>query len=267
MHLHKLPLGKHLLVPMLTLLGWTVVSPQVANAQFAVFDATNWAMMGKIWSEDVSTGVKMSQELQQGLKLYNNAVQIYGVASQEASYLKNKQILLAVGFLAQYAVIPGHPQWSKALTAASGIAGAAAVWQQMSAPGGRNSFQAMNSRIQLADSFGASVLNAVGSCNAAAARTDSSIASLEQIAISLSPSANTRATQANLGNLAHTQQLRIQQCEQNIQTQQAQLLMLQALAQRDQDQAIYNMRTADAATRSQLTTSNTANDIRNVIDR
>jgi hypothetical protein len=43
--------------------------------------------------------------------------------------------------------------------------------------------------------------------------------------------------------------------------------MLHALAQRQQDQAIYNMRTADAATRSQLTTSNTANDITSLVDR
>ena len=193
MHFHKSLFGTQLLIPTVILLGLTALSPRAANAQFAVFDGTNWAMMGKIWGEDVSTGVKMSQELAQGLKLYTNAVQIYGLASQEASYLKNKQILLAVGFLAQHAVIPGHPEWDKALTATSGMAGAAAAWQQMTAPGGRNSFQAMNSRIQLADSFGASVLNAVGSCSAAAAQTNGSIAALEQMGISLNQGANTRA--------------------------------------------------------------------------
>ncbi len=259
--------GKHLLLATLVLTGLTVASPQTANAQWAVFDGANYAELGAIWGQNVSMAVKMAQELQQGLMLYNNAVQIYGVASQEASYLKHKQILLAVGFLAQHAMIPGHPGWDKALTAASGIVNAGAAWQQMTARGPMNSMQAITSRIQLADSFGASMLNSIGSCNAAAAQSNGSIASLEQMAIDLSPNANTRANQANLGNMGQTQQLRIQQCQQNIQQQQAQLQMLHAMAQRDQDQAIFNMRTADAATRSQLNTSNTVNDINSLVDR
>jgi uncharacterized protein with PhoU and TrkA domain len=111
------------------------------------------------------------------------------------------------------------------------------------------------------------MLNSIGSCNAAAQQTNGALSSLEQMAIDLSPSANTRANQANLNNMGQTQALRVQQCQQNIQQQQAQLQMLHALAQREQDQAIHNMRTADAATRSQLTTSNTANDIASLVDR
>jgi hypothetical protein len=106
---------KQLFLPAMALLGLTVVSPKDASAQFAIFDASSWAMMGNVWNEDISTGVKMAQELQQGLKLYQNAVQIYGLASQEAMYIRNKQILLAVGFLAQHAMIPGQPGWDKAL--------------------------------------------------------------------------------------------------------------------------------------------------------
>jgi hypothetical protein len=267
MPIRKPFIGKQLLLATLVLTGLTVVSPQAANAQWAVFDGANYAELGSIWGQNVSMGVKMAQELQQGLMLYNNAVQIYGVASQEASYLRNKQILLAVGFLAQHAMIPGQPGWDRALTATAGIAYAGTVWQQMTARGAMNSMQAINSRIQLADSFGASMLNSIGSCNAAAQQTNGSLSSLEQMAIDLSPSANTRANQANLNNMGQTQALRVQQCQQNIQQQQAQLQMLHALAQREQDQAIYNMRTADAATRSQLTTSNTANDIASLVDR
>ena len=267
MPIRKPFIGKHLLLATLVLTGLTVVSPQAANAQFAVFDASNWAMMGQIWNSDISTGIKMSQELQQGLMLYNNAVQIYGVASQEASYLRNKQILMAVGFLAQHAMIPGQPNWDRALTATAGITYAGTVWQQMTARGAINSMQAIKSRIQLADSFGVSMLNSVGSCNAAAQQTNGALSSLEQMAIDLTPSANTRANQANLNNMGQTQALRVQQCQQNIQQQQAKLQMLHAMAQREHDQAIYNMRTADAATRSQLTTSNTANDINSLVDR
>jgi hypothetical protein len=260
-------LGKQLLLATLVLTGLTVVSPQIANAQWAVFDASSWAMMGNIWNEDVSTGVKMAQELQQGLKLYNNAVQIYGVASQEASYLRNKQILLAVGFLAQHAQIPGQPGWDRALTATAGIANAGTVWQQMTSRGAMNSMQAVNSRIQLADSFGASMLNSIGSCNAAAAQTDGSISALEQMAIDLSPNANTRANQANIGNMGRTQQLRIQECQHNIQMQQAKLQMLHTMAQRDTDQQVLNMATTAQTVRNQTTVSDTAQDIKNLVDR
>lgn len=259
--------GRQLALTVFVLLGLTVVSAGKADAQWAVFDGASYAELGTIWSQNVATNVKLAQELTQGLKLYNNAVQIYGVASQEASYLRNKQVLLAVGFLAQHAVIPGQPGWDHALTTVGGIANASAVWQQMTAPGGLNSFQAMSNRIKLADSFGASTLNAIGSCNAAAAQSNNSITSLEQMASDLNPSANTRANQANLNNMGQTQQLRIQQCQHAMQTQQAQLQMLHAMQERDQDQAVLNMDTQAAATRAQLSLSNTVNDIHNVIDR
>jgi hypothetical protein len=258
---------KQLLLSGVALLALTVVSPGVAKAQFAVFDASSWTMMGQIWNEDVSNGVKLSQELAQGLKLYNNAVQIYGIASQEASYLRNKQILLAAGFLAQHAMIPGQPGWDKALTAVGGIANAGRVWQQMTAPGGRNSFQALNSRIQLADSFGASALNAIGSCNAAAAQSDGSIASLEMMAVDLNPAANTRANQANLSNMGQTQQLRIQECQHNIQLQQAKMQALQTMAQRARDQEMSTMLATDQTIRFQITITDTNAALKGLVDR
>ena len=167
--------GKDFALPMLVLLGLAAGTPQNVDAQIPVTDAGNWLVNVKNWVQGFTNGMTLVQQLQQGLKLYNNAVQLYGVASMEASFIKNKQILLAVGFLAQHAMIPGQPGWDKALTAAAGIANAGRVWQQMTAPGGTNSFQALNARIQMADSFGTSALNAIGSCNAAAARSDGSI--------------------------------------------------------------------------------------------
>jgi hypothetical protein len=263
----KLFLGKQLLLPLAALLALTVVSPGVASAQFAVFDGASWTELGTIWNEDVSNGVKLSQELQQGLKLYQNAVQIYGLASQEATYLRNKQILLAVGFLAQHAQIPGQPGWDKALTAVGGIANAGRIWQQMTAPGATNSFQALNARIAMADSFGASALNAIGSCNAAAAQSDGSIASLEMMAIDLNPATNTRAAQGNLSNMGTTQQLRIQECQHNIQLQQAKLQTLQTMAQRARDQQMATMMTTDQTVRFQITFTDTDAAIKAVVDR
>jgi hypothetical protein len=240
--------------------GLALVSPERAAAQIPVTDALSNLQL-------TIQNAKWVQELAQGLRIYNNAVQTYGVASQEASYLRSKQVLLAVGFLAQHAMIPGQTGWDRALTSVGCIANSAAVWQQMTAPGGTNSFLALSNRIKLADSFGTSMLNAIGNCNAAAAQTNGSIGSLEQMASDLSANANTRANQSNLNNMGQTQQLRIQQCQHAMQMQQAQLQMLHAMQQRDQDQAVLNMDTQAAAIQSQITLSNTVNDIHNVIDR
>jgi hypothetical protein len=222
---------RQLIVAVAVLVCLMAATAKQAHAQFAVFDASNWAMMGKIWNEDVSTGVKMSQELQQGLRLYNSTVQIYGLALQETQYLRNKQIFQAIGFAAQHAQITGRPGWDRALSAVGGLAYSGAVWQQMTNP--NNSLQ---SRIQLADSFGSSMLNALGSCNAAAAQQDGVMAQLEQVAIDLNPAANTRANQANLANMSLTQQNRMRECQLNIQQQQAQVAMLHMMAERDRDQ-------------------------------
>jgi hypothetical protein len=211
----KLPTLKSTLVIFGVVAG-AVAFPRPAAAQFLVHDPVNLLALIKQLASEVQNGATLAQQLQTGLKLYNNAVQLYGVASQEASFLKNKQILLAAGFLAQNAMIPGQPGWDKALTTAGGIAGAGAAWKQMTAPGG-----SLQNRIKMADSFAASMLNSVGSCNAAAAQSDGSLGKLEQMAADLSPAANSRANQANLGNMASTQQLRVQECQHNLQLQQA----------------------------------------------
>lgn len=244
------------------LLALTVVSPKQASAQFAVFDAGTYATMGKIWSQDITTYAKLAEEAQTATKILQNGMQLYGIAMQEASFLKNKQILQAAGFLAQHAQIPGHSDWDAAMTSVGGIAAAGAAFKTMTQPG-----LSMQYRIALIDSFGTSMLNTLGNCYAAAAKTDGAMSALETMAISMNPDANTRANQANVTNLGLSQSLRIQECQHNMQMQQAKLQMIQALAQREQDQRISDMRTADAATRAQIHVSDTAADIQNVVDR
>lgn len=245
-------------------IGCAVV-PREAQAQIItqdIFSPANYAMYGKIWASDLTNLQKWELELAQGLKTYNNAVQIYGMASQEASYLKNKQILMAVGFLAQHAIIPGQPGWDKALTAAGKIASAGAVWQQMAAPG-----SSLQSRIAMSDSFATSAINSIGSCNQAANTNGASLGSLEQMASDLSPGANTRANQANISNMSQTQQLRVAQCQQNLQSQIAKLQLVQIQNQRSQDQYLLDKQTSQTAVMGQMQVTNTASSITGFVDR
>ena len=244
------------LAPVAVLLG--MLLPAQSQAQWPTFDAANFATAGKIWKEDISTNQKLIQEIAWATKQYAMAVQIYGVASREASYIRNKQIFLAAGFLAQHAILPGHPDWDKAMTSVSGIAKAGAAWQQMTAPGGLNSFSALNNRIQMATSFGTEMLNAIGSCNASMANNDNALAALEGMGVSLNGPANTRATQANIGNMASTQNLRVQQCQQAMAAQQLKIQALQMAHQQTADQVQLQHSTDQIATANGLTVGNTA---------
>jgi len=109
---------------------------------------------------------------------------------------------------------------------------AAGVWQRITAPG-----QALASRIQIADSFAVSTLNSLGSCNAAAIDTDNAIGQFEHFAISMDTFDNSHAALAGGTNMGISQQLRIQQCQHNLQQQELQLRLLELHRQRDYDNA------------------------------
>lgn len=218
--------------------------------------------LGSIASSQASTLTKVVEEVQTAQRIYSNAVQVYSLAQQQASFLQNKDLLRTVGFVAQHASIPGHPEWDSTLTTAGGVAAAGTTWQRMATPG-----TSLKNRIDLADSFGASMLNSLGNCYAAAQQNTGPLASLQSLAASVDPEANTRATQANIANMSSSQALRVQQCQQNLQLQQAKLQTLDALAARERDQAAYSMRTEDAAARGNLSVGDTAAQIRGIVDR
>jgi hypothetical protein len=230
--------------------------------QLPTFDASNFITNVKNWGQGIQNGATATQTLQNGMKLLSQATQMYGIASQEVSYIKNKQILLAVGFLAQHAMIEGQPGFDKALSAASGIAYAGQQWQKMLAPGA-----SLQSRIAMANSFAADALNSIGSCNQAAAGNAGSLASLEQMSVDLNPAANTRANQANISNMSQTQQLRVAQCQQNVQLQQAKMQLLEVQERQQRDQAMLTQRANTAIIANQLTTTDTAAALNGLVDR
>jgi len=222
----------HFLLTSSVLLGIAAAVPQQAHAQLATFDAASFANLGHIWNEDVSTSLKISQEIQAATAILNNGLKIYGLAMQETQFLKKGQVLQAVGFLAQHAQIPGHQQWDSALTAAGGMAFAANSVQQMMLPG-----QSMQNRIAMAASFSTAMLNSIGSCNAAAASNSNALAGLQQMAMDMNPSANTQSQQANIANLSMAQQLQMEECKQNLQQQIAKAHMLTMMERLDRDQS------------------------------
>ena len=218
--------------------------------------------LGSIASSQASTLTKVVEEVQTAKQIYGNAIQIYSLAQQQASFLRNRDLLQTAGFVAQHASIPGHPEWDGALTTAGGLAAAGTTWQRMATPGA-----SLKNRIDLADSFGTSMLNSLGNCFAAAQQNTGPVASLQSLVASVDPAVNTQAAQANIANLSFSQALRIQQCQQNLQLQQAKLQTLDALAARERDQAVYSMRTEDAAARGNLSVGDTAAQIRSIVDR
>ena len=95
----------------------------------------------------------------------------------------------------------------------------------------------LQSRIQLADSFGTSMIDAAGGCSAAAVQNNGAIGALEQVMQSMSGLDNTHAALAGGTNMALTQQLRIQQCQHTLALQRNQARMLQMMRDRDYENA------------------------------
>ena len=206
---------------------WTVP----VQAQMFVTDPASYTYFAKIWTSDVSTELKMAETVTQGGQLIAQGLQIYNLAMRETRALRNKQFMQAAGYLSALS-FPGHSNWTTALRSAAGPLYAAGVWQEMTKPGA-----SIANRIQIADAFGTSMANSLGSCNAAAMQNDGAISQLESVARSMDPLDNTNAALGGMTNQGIAQQLRTQQCQQNIQQQQAQLQMVQLMRQRDYDNA------------------------------
>jgi hypothetical protein len=234
----------------LVLTGLIVVSPQPASALFGfgdiVFDPSSWASLGSIWSQDISNGLKLEQEISEATKIYNNAVQVYNLAQQEASYLHHKQMYQAIGAIEMHAAVANvggeTSGWDRALTMAAGLTNATQAWQHATAPG-----TSMQARVNLADSMGIDALNVIGSCYDAAGQNDGALQRLESFALDNGAGSNVAVAQANAANLAQVQMLRTQQCQHSIANEQLKQKLLQNLRERDieSDQLTFLQATAN----------------------
>ncbi len=220
-----------LLMCALSVAGVLTLTPQKAEAQWTVFDPTSYVVFGKIWDEDVSTGVKMAQTVQQGTQLISQGLKNYNLAMQETQFLEKGQILQAVGFAAQHAIIPGHPGWDTTMMTAGGLAAAGVTWQNMTNPN-----MSLQSRMAMLNSFATSSLNSLGSCNSAAINNSTALGSLQSLAISMAPANNTAASLGALNNMNQTQAIHYLQCQENLAEQRLKLQLIQAHESMDRDQ-------------------------------
>jgi hypothetical protein len=89
-------------VPLVLGCGYLAVNPQPMYAIFGlgdvVFDPTSYAQFTKIWSEDVSNGVKLAQTYNQAVKIVANGLQIYNLSMQMAQRVQNKNVWKTAGF-------------------------------------------------------------------------------------------------------------------------------------------------------------------------
>jgi hypothetical protein len=216
----------HLSLPcaLLTLaLGFSAAPMQ---AQFIVHDPINDIQL-------IYQNGTLLQQVQETVTLFN-------LAYQETNALRHKNLMLAASYLSNFGSygIPGHSNWTIGLSTAGGMIPATLIWREMATsltPG-----MTIQNRVQLADAMGPSMIESLGGCNASLLQSDGAIGALEQVALSTSLLDNTNDALGGAASVGTVQQLRIQECQHNLQQQQAQLQLLQLMRQRDYDNAQYN---------------------------
>jgi hypothetical protein len=141
-------LGKGLAGTTVALLGLGMVFAPPAAAIFGlgdiVFDPTTYATMGEIWSEDVSTGQKILQEIAQMEKIYANGVQVYNLAHAMSQSFdgqhKAEWLTLAQMGVADYTTdkYGENSTWAKTLNGNPGLAQSA--WSAATVPFSHGTF-------------------------------------------------------------------------------------------------------------------------------
>lgn len=89
-------------VPLVLGMGYLAVNPQPILALFGfgdiVFDPSSWASLGEIWSQDISNGAKLVQTYNQTVKIVENGLQMYALATQMAQRVQNKNVWRMAAF-------------------------------------------------------------------------------------------------------------------------------------------------------------------------
>jgi hypothetical protein len=196
------------------------------QAQFIVHDPINDIQL-------IYQNGTLLQQVQETVTLFN-------LAYQETNALRHKNLMLAASYLSNFGSysIPGHSNWTIGLSTAGGMIPAGLIWRDMAIsqiPG-----MTIQNRVQLADAMGPSMIDALGGCNASLLQSDGAIGALEQVALSTALLDNTNDSLGGATSVGTVQQLRIQECQHNLQQQQAQLQLLQLMRQRDYENAQYN---------------------------
>jgi hypothetical protein len=82
--------------PLLLGIGYVTVNPQPMYALFGVgdivFDPSSWASLGSIWSQDISNGAKLIETYNETVKILQNGLQMYALATQMAQRVQSKNV-------------------------------------------------------------------------------------------------------------------------------------------------------------------------------
>jgi hypothetical protein len=141
-------------VPLLLCIGYLVVNPPPMYALFfdVVFDPSSYATLGHIWEEDISNGEKLVETYNQTVKIVQNGLQMYQLATQMAERIQNKQVWEMAAFAVGNELTESHYNESINFNAVMNgdVLHAAQAWQQSTLYGGNagylGSVQAANSR-------------------------------------------------------------------------------------------------------------------------
>jgi hypothetical protein len=201
------------------------------------------AMQAQLEVHDPINNIQLIYENGTLLQQVAETISIFNVAYEETMALRNRQFMLAATYLSNFAMqgVAGHSSWTIGLTTAGGIVPSNAVWQDMAtSPFVANPTFTIQNRVQLADAMGPSMIDAIGGCNASLVQSDGAIAALEGMAFSTDPLDNSNDALGGGAVVGHTQNLRLQECQHNVQLQQAQLQLVNLLRQRDYENTQFN---------------------------
>jgi len=127
-------------VPLLLGIGYMAVNPPPLFALFfdVVFDPTSYATLGHIWTEDISNGAKLLQTYNQTVKIYQNAVQTYNLATQMAKRIENKDVWKMAAFAVGNELTESHYNETVNFNAVMNgdVMHAAQAWHQSTLYGG-----------------------------------------------------------------------------------------------------------------------------------
>jgi len=206
--------------------------PQTTKALFGlgdiVHDPINWAQLTAIWSEDVSTGIKIEQTVETGFKIYQQSKDIYDLARFMSQHLTDKRFMETVA--ADAGQIYLHDQYGANVNVARVINGdyrygaqaGADVWAKASSdPGdagylrneqpGKSARLARYATIGLSDAAAVNCMQTVGQYRSNDPANRIAVLALKALHLDTGDQSNSQVAQQNITNGFAHQQLTEQQ--------------------------------------------------------
>jgi len=133
-----------LAAPLLLGIGFLAMNPQPLYALFfdIVFDPSSYATLGHIWTEDISNGAKLLQTYNETVKILQNGLQMYSLATQMAQRVQNKDVWKMTAFAVGNETMQQHYNETINFNAVMNgdVLHAGTAWQQSTLYGGAGGY-------------------------------------------------------------------------------------------------------------------------------